>query len=287
MACLEDISRTLTVLLRQGGVEAYRLEASLLMEHFLGCGRYEAVVHPERVADEEAVAKMLSAAQERVNGRPLQYILGEWEFYGRTFRVGEGVLIPRGDTETLIDVVLPYAKGRAGLQILDLCSGTGCIAVTLQQELDGTSVCAVELSDAAMPYLLENVRRYGSGVRMVQGDVLSPGLPKQIGGHFDVIVSNPPYLTRKDMELLQREVAFEPQRALDGGDDGLLFYRALTGLWIPLLSPGGMLAVEVGAGQHDDVMMLMRGCGLENIAVYRDCGGICRVVSGIRPLDDR
>lgn len=214
----------------------------------------------------------------RRQGYPLQYIVGEWEFFGRTYSVGEGVLIPRADTETLVETALSFARGRSGLQIADLCAGTGCIGISLALELGDAQVTCVEKSQEAMAYLNKNAARYpNASVRIVSDDVLSP---QEEYPCFDLIVSNPPYIDAADMQSLQREVTFEPKLALSGGEDGLDFYRILPTLWKKRLKPGGMLAFEIGLGQETAVAEILKNNCFKNVCTSRDMCGIIRVVRG-------
>lgn len=225
---------------------------------------------------EEQTAAVDRVLRRRLQREPLQYILGEWTFFGRPFAVGEGVLIPRADTETLVEAAISAAKPMQNPKIADLCAGSGCIAVTLSLELE-TEVDAYEKSDAAFAYLTENIKKNGAKVNAIRYDVLQEPDKK-----YDLIVSNPPYLTKEDMAHLQKEVSFEPEMALFGGDDGLDFYRAITKVWKNTLLPGGMLFYEVGAGQADDVAAILAENGFTDICTYKDLCGIIRVVGGKR-----
>ncbi len=229
----------------------------------------------------DTARKLIRLAQQRSEGYPLQYILGQWEFFGYPFAVGEGVLIPRPDTETLVEQIIGLCreKGLVSPKIVDLCSGSGCIAVTLKKELPNSEVYAVELSDKAYKYLVRNIMLNKVKVSVIRGDVLS----KETVSRFkdiDVIVSNPPYLTAQDMAELQTEVRHEPGSALFGGEDGLDFYRKITELWSYPLKRGGILAYEFGQGQHDAVTRIMEKNGFIDIRLSRDCGGIIRSAAG-------
>lgn len=222
--------------------------------------------------------ELQTMAERRVSGYPLQYILGEWEFFGLPFSVGEGVLIPRPDTEVLVETALKFINGRPNLKIIDLCSGSGCIAVALEKNTEECAVLALEKEDAAYQYLKENVHLNHSLVIPLKGDVMLP-----FGDGYDLIISNPPYITPEAMENLQREVTFEPDTALRGGDDGLFFYREIVKCWAPLLKCGGMLAVEIGFDQKDAVVDILKSGDLSQIKSIKDYGGNDRVVIGIKP----
>jgi release factor glutamine methyltransferase len=239
----------------------------------------------ESALDEQAESPVKSAFEvlcgRRENGEPLQYLLGEWEFYGIPIKVGKGVLIPRQDTETLVELAVNKYKKLDNLVIADLCSGSGCIALALEKYLRCREVYAVEKSEAAAGYLRENVKMNGSAVKLVMGDVLGSSCVEIIP-ECDLIVCNPPYLTGEDMERLQKEVTHEPEEALFGGEDGLDFYRTVTRIWKNRLKTGGMLIYEIGMGQEDDVMQIMVQHGFENVRCKPDPCGIMRCVMGTK-----
>lgn len=239
----------------------------------------------ESELDERAESPVKSAFEElcgrRENGEPLQYLLGEWEFYGIPIKVGKGVLIPRQDTETLVELAVNKYKKLDNLVIADLCSGSGCIALALEKYLRCSEVYAVEKSEEAAGYLRENVKMNGSAVKFVMGDVLESSCVEIIPD-CDLIVCNPPYLTGEDMERLQKEVTHEPEEALFGGEDGLDFYRTVTRIWKNRLKTGGMLIYEIGMGQEDDVMQIMVQHGFENVRCKPDPCGIMRCVMGTK-----
>ena len=229
-------------------------------------------------ADKESA--ILDMVNKRISGMPLQYILGEWEFWGLPLKVGEGVLIPRPDTETLIEDILRLVreKGYKSPKIVDLCSGSGCIAIALKKEIPSADVYAVELSEKALEYLRHNVKLNSADITVIHGDVLSPDLAAELKG-FHIIVSNPPYLTAQDMDELQVEVQKEPETALFGGNDGLDFYRAMTPIWRKSLKTGGYLCYEFGMGQEKDIEKIMIENRFTDIKFSRDGGGIIRTVT--------
>lgn len=227
--------------------------------------------------DEQIIRIM---TKRRCSGEPLQYILGQWEFYGYPFKVGKGVLIPRPDTETLIDQVLEICRndGIEAPRIADLCSGSGCIAVTLKKQLPKAEVYAVELSDVAFDYLKQNAELNSADIHMIQADVLCKDTAASLAD-MDIIVSNPPYLTQEDMDTLQTEVTYEPSSALFGGMDGLDFYRSMTPLWRSALKKNGWLCYEFGMGQHDEIKDILADNGFKNIILRRDLGGVIRTAA--------
>lgn len=264
------------------GVEAAATEARFLVESLCALDRKQMLVHSNMILTDDEVASVESAVRKRGTGYPLQYLIGRWEFYGLPFEVGEGVLIPRPDTETLVDEALAVMEPIAKPAVADLCSGSGCIAVAIAKKRPDCRVMAVEVSEEAYPYLEKNIALNQTGnVAPVKADVLG-GISLSMAGAFDVIVSNPPYIKTDDMEKLQREVLFEPSVALDGHRDGLYFYREITRRWKQCLKPGGVLLYEVGYNQADEVSAILLQNGFEDIQQKNDLNGIARAVSGVR-----
>ena len=234
----------------------------------------------DTVLSDDIIEAVKAAVSRRAAGEPLQYILGAWDFLSLTLEVGEGVLIPRPDTELLCELAADKLRAIDTPAVLDLCAGSGCVGLGVASLLGNATVTAVELSDEALVYLRRNVAHYAQyDVTVVQDNVLSPtGTYTPV----DAILSNPPYIPSADIPSLMREVQYEPKMALDGDADGLTFYRAITARWTPYLKRGGLLALEVGIGQAADVAALMRDAGYANVEIYRDLGGVERVVCGVR-----
>lgn len=259
------------------GCEDAAFDAKCLLEDFGGLSRGHAP--DDTPITEEQQSVLDRALDERADGRPLQYILGEWEFLTLTLAVGEGVLIPRADTECLCEEAARLLEGMTAPCVLDLCAGSGCVGLGLASLCPTARVTAVELSDDALPYLRENVARYPQyAVTVKQADVLRDA--DAFDGEYDAILSNPPYIPTADLAELMREVQCEPQMALDGDADGLKFYRVIAERWASKLAHGGICAVEVGIGQAADVEGLFAAAGLSDIRIIRDLGGVERVVSG-------
>lgn len=219
--------------------------------------------------------RLAALIQRRRSGIPVQYLVGRADFYGRSFFVREGVLIPRFDTEILIDTALKYL--RDGDSILDLCAGSGCIGFTLGAELR-LSVTSIEKFDAAFSVLCENRDRICPSARLIQGDVLSD----PVDGVYDMILSNPPYIPTSDLSILSAEVQKEPVTALDGGDDGLDFYRIILRRYAANLRDGGFMLFECGIGQASAIAELLREAGYDAPFTVRDYGGVERVVGAQR-----
>lgn len=225
---------------------------------------------------EERLSELVS---RRLKGEPMQYLLGYADFYGRRFSVRSGVLIPRFDTEILVDTALRFLH--EGDSVLDLCAGSGCVGLTLGAELP-LSVTEVEKYGDAFSVLKENAALHCSRARLVQGDVFTDS----VDGIYDLIVSNPPYIPSGDLSLLSAEVQKEPQTALDGGDDGLIFYRTIIHRFTPSLKEGGMMLFECGIGQAFAVEELLRKASFRDSFRIRDYGGVERVVGARKGKED-
>lgn len=259
--------------------EAPDFEAREMLRHLFSVSTADILLDRKISLSEEQMNRLLELVRRRLSREPLQYLLGRWEFFGRDFAVGEGVLIPRPDTEVLAEQVLAFLKGRQVPRVLELCGGSGCLAATVALEHPGAEVWSVEKSPGAFEYLNRNCRALESGVRCILGDALDAQV---VEGDFDCILSNPPYLTRRDMAELSPEVRHEPEMALYGQEDGLFFYRELTRIWKNRLKPGGMLAYEIGMGQEKAVAQILRTNGLKCICQTRDYSGIIRVLTAVK-----
>lgn len=275
MVSRRDWLAAATARLTEAGCEDAAFDARCLLEDFGGLPRGHAADDTPLTPEQEVV--LATALTQRTEGRPLQYILGEWEFLTLTLKVGEGVLIPRPDTELLCEVAAEQLRGKSAPRVLDLCAGSGCVGLGVASLHPDAVVTEVELSDAALGYLKENVLRYPDyAVTIRQANVLTDF--DAFDGLYDAILSNPPYIPTADLPTLQKEVQREPQMALDGDADGLKFYRTIAEHWCDKLSPDGFVAVEVGIGQAEDVAALFAAQGLENTGIYPDLAGIPRVV---------
>lgn len=265
-------------------IENARFEA---IELLVCAGADRTTLHTEPISIHELPTEVRRRAAEllerRVNGEPLQYIIGEWEFYGLPFKVGEGVLIPRQDTETLVETALEFLEKRPSEQrrMLDLCAGTGCIGITLAK-LANADVSCVELSGAAFGYLVQNVELNDveECVKPILGDIFDSKIRRSLG-EFDLITANPPYLSQFDMQNLQKEVSFEPKMALYGGSDGLDFYWSIVCEYSTSVKTGGAMFFEVGAGQAAKVARILSESGFTT-HIANDLCGIERTVWGIK-----
>lgn len=258
-------------------------EALILCEHYFGInGRAALTVHGGDLPSEDSALLFEQAVGQR-RSRPLQYILGEWEFCGMKLAVGEGVLVPREDTMALVELAAEALEGIEKPRVLDLCAGSGAVALGIKQLIPSAELVCVELSEQALPYLRRNLQKYApESADIVIADVLkAPCCDEKLTPKgFDIIVSNPPYIPTADLDTLSREVHQEPQMALDGGGDGLDFYRAITELWTPLLREGGALAFELGIGQFSDVKRIFVRKNANRIALKRDFSGVKRAIIG-------
>ncbi len=277
MVTLSELFRGAVESLSARGIEEARFEAECLLQKAADIDRLRLLTEPQHPVDEHGLAAFSELLKRRISGEPLQYILGEWEFYGLPFRVGDGVLIPRQDTETLVELALEYSPQNK--LCADLCAGSGCVGISLAKQ-SGCTVHSYELSEKAFSYLRQNVElnAVSDKVKPIFADVLSEET-LNAAPMYDIIVSNPPYLTARDMSELQTEVAHEPEMALYGGEDGLDFYRSMMALWTNRLKQGGLFAVEIGITQEDDVMRIFRENGLE-ADCRKDMCGVYRVVFG-------
>lgn len=284
-----ELAARVREILRNAGIDDFLFDSKCILEDFAHFDYFTLTAHKNDAVPAQTAERTIEAARKRAERYPLQYLLGEWEFYGMKFKVGEGVLIPRPDTEILVDTVLSHFRGKSP-SVVDLCSGSGCIAAAIKRNLPSASVTAIELSSEAMPYLVENIRNNGVSVKLMKGDVTDAKLldnfadPQSVGDYLkvDCIVSNPPYLTDREMSELQLEVGFEPTEALAAGQDGLKFYRIIACLWREILCDGGFIAFECGDGQCAAIKDILLKSGYGKIGIIKDYNGLERVVTGIK-----
>ena len=274
-----DVLRKATGFLRDRGVANPRLDAELLLADVLGVDRVGVYLSFERPLTEEELTLYRERIRRRGRREPLQHIRGRQEFFSREFRVDRTVLVPRPETETLVETALERIRGRPAARVLDVGTGCGAIAITLALEAPGSKVCAVDVSAEAVEVARDNAGRLGAGVDLRAGDLFEPFH----GERFDLVVSNPPYVRTEAIAALEPEVRdFDPRAALDGGEDGLDFQRRLATNAGSALVEGGALVVEVGAGQARAVADLFASAGLVSIWTRSDLAGIERVVGGVR-----
>ncbi len=263
--------------LRAAGIEEAEIDAAILMQAMTGIERAHALAFPEEVLPEEKRPGYEEALKRRADREPAAYITGEREFMGLPFRVRRGVLIPRDDTETLVEEVMLHLQD--GMRILDLCTGSGCIALSLLHYSNDTTALGTDLSPEAVSCAEENAGSLGlkERYRAVRTDLF----PEERGERYDLIVSNPPYIMADVIDTLMPEVRdHEPRMALDGGADGLTYYRRIVGGAPEWLRSDGWLFTEIGYDQGEAVADLFENAGFHETAVIKDLGGRDRVVKG-------
>jgi release factor glutamine methyltransferase len=269
---------------RARGIEKPRLDAEVLLAHALGSTRMQLVIDAKRPLEPSELARFRELVKRRRVREPVAYLLGAREFYGRSFRVDKRVLIPRPDTETLVEVALARTESCSlSMRALDLCTGSGCVAITLARQRPTGRVYATDLSDDALAVARDNALRLGAySVSFARGDLFD-ALPTG-AGPFDVIVANPPYIASAEVEGLERDIKeFEPRLALDGGADGLTLISRIIDAAPAWLASGGFLALEVGGGEAPAVVRAFEARGFVNVTATRDYGRVERVVDGMWP----
>lgn len=280
--------------LEKAGIETAAFDAVRLFQYVFGLDRQALILRGGEDCG-PGLDRFQRLIRERAKHEPLQYLLGEWEFMDFSLAVGKGVLIPREETELLVYTAAQRLKEERSTwqdpkrrpKAVDLCAGTGAVGLGIASLIPDTEILCAELYPEAMYYLRENIRRTKKwNVIAEKLDILCPESPRQAAeklgavGGFDLILSNPPYINTGELSGLQQEVQREPQTALDGGEDGVLFYRAIAQLWLPLLSDGGVAAVEVGETQGTEVKLFWEKAGLQKVEVLQDFNGLDRVVIG-------
>lgn len=267
-------------LLKKSKIDDAQFDCSCLFEKAFGVNHGERLLNGNKDADAEKTEYFFSLVKERAKHTPLQYILGEWDFYDLTFAVGPGVLIPRRETEKLCEIAFEYLDlKKSNSVIFDLCCGSGCIGLTVAAHYPNCRVVLADISDDALHYSKVNREKYGfDNVHILKYDICD-GYDSTafLSLTPDIILSNPPYIRNADIESLQPEVLREPITALDGGSDGLDFYRVLAEKWTGILKPDGIFAVETGENQTDCIADLLSD-SLDDIKVIKDCCGTERFV---------
>ena len=262
--------------LGKAGVPDARLDAEYLLAELLCLDRLRLIADGGSVLTDEQLKAYEQWLARRERREPLQYILGNQPFMGFMLKTSPAALIPRADTERLCEAALGVL--RPGMRALDLCTGTGALAIALKKLCPQAEVSASDLSKDALALAQSNAEALEADIRFYEGDLFSP----LQGERFDLIVSNPPYIPQKDLPALQAEVLFEPMMALDGGEDGLGFYRRIAKEAPTHLNPGGYLMLEIGSDQGRSVPQLLAEEGFTAIEVRQDYAGLDRVVMGRR-----
>ena len=257
-------------------IEDANLDAWLLLEYVSGISRSWYFVHEDEEISENDIEEYQILIEQRGKHIPLQQLTKEAYFYGMKFFVNENVLIPRQDTEVLVEQVLSLSKGKENLKLLDMCTGSGCILLALLANLKQASGTGVDLSEKALEVAQRNGKELGIEVSWAQSDLFD-----KVSGSYDIIVSNPPYIETSVIEGLMDEVKlYEPRMALDGTEDGLFFYREITMQAGKYLKNNGILAFEIGYNQGKAVSEFMKENGYKEVQVLQDLAGLDRVVTG-------
>lgn len=266
--------------LKAAGSDNAQLEAQELLSFAAKKNRQELFRDMALYASPTVAEQFEALMKRRLAGEPVAYLVGEWDFYGLSLDISPDVLVPRDDTEILARQAIGRVQGYSGeVRVLDLCSGSGCVGLAIAKNCPDAKVLLGDISEGALRLCRQNTRRNGLTAQVSSCQVDALEKPSAALWDFDVITANPPYIPTGDLDAL--EVAkFEPRLALDGGADGLDFYRAITEKWVSTLRPGGWLLCEVGIGQVGKVEELFARCGLREIQSYQDTGDIWRVVEG-------
>lgn len=266
--------------LREAGIEEYEYETWVLLEWKLGVDRAEYFMDPDAEVPQEQWNDLDAALRKRERRIPLQYLMGSCEFMGYSFSVDERVLIPRQDTECLVELAVEQMRRRPEpCRVLDLCTGSGCIGVSVKLLCPQAQVVLSDVSEGALAVAGENARRLGAPVELVQGDLF-----ENVQGTFDYILSNPPYIPSKVIDGLMPEVRdHEPRLALDGTEDGLHFYRRIVREATKRLRPGGRLLFEIGQEQGEALLSLLQEAGYEETVIRQDLAGLDRIAVGRWP----
>lgn len=267
--------------LESAGIKDYVFEAKQIIMHITGFTPAQILTDYNKQLTQFQENNLTALIHQRQVHYPLQYIFGTWEFYGRPFKVGVGVLIPRADTETVVESAINELKEEENPEILDLCAGSGCMGITLAAEIPTSKVTMVEKYDEAIRYAQDNIELNNvSNATAIKGDVFdTPTFPNET---FDMIVSNPPYIPESEMKYCSPEVKFEPQTALLANDGGLEFYKAIIKNYTPCLKKGGKFCFEVGFKQSGEVSEILKANGFLDIKIKNDLNGIGRCVIGTK-----
>jgi len=272
----EQVLRTAAEKLRAAQIENASFDASCLVENITGLSRTKIMLCDDDIADEQAEL-VERAVLRRISGEPLQYILGEWDFFGRTFEVGEGVLVPRPETELLVELALEKLRNVRYPVVFDLCAGSGCVGLTIAAERPDAHVWLFEKYDEAFHYLKRNIKKLGlTNVQAVQHDI-SLGCDDKISETPDLIVSNPPYLRTDELGGLSTEVMHEPATALDGGKDGVDFYRIIASRWLPNVNKHGGIIFECDPSQTLEIADMLMPYAMR-VKIVTDIFGLQRAV---------
>lgn len=263
-------------MLKESGNADYSFDCDCLFTAFTGVDKTRRIINRNDDISAKAENSFFSAVKRRIDGEPLQYILGEWEFMGLPFKVGEGVLIPRPETEMLVETANEFLKNKVNAVVFDLCAGSGAIGLSVARYNPNVTVYLFEKYDGALKYLRENAGLLElPNVKILKYDIFN-GFPNDLP-KADILLSNPPYIKDDEVPLLQKEVSFEPDTALKGGEDGLVFYKAIHDKWLDGVKKGGIIVFECGDGQSEDIKSMFSDKS-DKISVLYDFNDIDRTV---------
>jgi release factor glutamine methyltransferase len=279
--CLEILNQAVERF-RSAGVERPRTNAELLLGAALNVRKIDLYLDGDRILTPEQIEKFNLFLQERLSGKPFQYIIGSTEFFGLEFKVNESVLIPRPETETLVETVIENLKDLTRPKIVDLGTGSGAIAIVLAKNLKDCSIFATDISAEALRVAKENAERHGVGnqIEFLRGDLFEPLVNRELQSSVDCVVSNPPYVSPEEFDNLPKEIKdHEPIVALKTDEKGILFHRRIVENSLDFLKEGGILALEVGLGQATKVAeLILNQKGFEDTEIRKDLGGIERII---------
>ena len=280
------LSNALKSILSRSGVDNPDGDAAEIIQSTLGFTRVDLLTRGETEVSPECEEKAIQLARRRADGEPIQYVLGSWSFMGRDYLVGEGVLIPRDDTEVVTAAALELLRDIASPKVVDLCAGSGIIGITIKKERPDAAVTAVEKGAEAFAYLRRNCENNHAELHLIQAD-LAECADEIPDGSLNMIVSNPPYIPSREIAGLQSEIQYEPRLALDGGEDGCDFYRMILAVWTKKLKKSGCIAFEIGEEQFDTIAGLLQQVGFTDIKGHLDIQGIIRAVTAVYISDNQ
>lgn len=271
---IKELIKNGTEILKKYNIDEAYLKAKILLEYELGVKNEYLIIHYEDEVEIKNLEKYKLDLQKLVNGFPIQYITNNQEFFGLNFYVDENVLIPQPDTELLIEEVINIAKKMEKPKILDMCTGSGAIAISIAKNINA-EIYASDISKKALNISKVNAKKNNIDIKFIESNMFS-----KIDKKFDIIVSNPPYIETNTIQLLSDEVKNEPKIALDGGEDGLNFYRILAKECKKYLNNSGILAVEIGYNQKEKVLKIFQENGLKDLYSKKDYGNNDRIIIG-------
>lgn len=283
MLTVLEALRLSTEYLEKKGIESPRLNAELLLSEILDCKRLDLYLKYDQPLKENEIIKYREWLARRGKNEPLQYIIGSVEFFGIKLKVDSSVLIPRPETELLVETIINQFKEIPSIVILDVGTGSGNIAIALAKNLPQSKILAIDISENALYVAKENAEHYGitNQIEFIKKDIFSDSLFKDL--HFDVIVSNPPYVSILEYHALQKEiVSYEPKIAVTDYDSGLSFYKRITQIAFEYLKPNGKLFYEIGKGQSNDIYNIMNEYGFTDIQIVKDYQQIDRIIYGTK-----